>query len=157
SRRLLDRAAADLAATDLPIAGDWRMLPRVALRLTWVRTEWGLYSGNVDIAREGAARAAEQAWALPSPRHAMKTQLIVAATAAATGRLDAAAAVGSAAHATAGELGLLPLQWAAATLLAGVTGKDVYQREVVDLRTRLARRGMSLLPLEPGERLASIR
>ncbi len=166
SRRLLDRAAADLTAAEsttavrgtasADIAADWRALPRVALRLAWVGAEWGLYSGDLDAAGEAAEDAAAQARSLPSPRHLVKTRLIGAATAAAAGNLAEAAAEAAAAHADAGELGLLPLQWAAAALLAAIPGHDLYQREVPELRARLARRGMLLLPLGPGERLASI-
>lgn len=167
ARRLLDRAAADLAGAEQTGAeqtgvggdgvGDWRTLPRVALRLAWVRAEWGLYSGDLVVARQAADLAARRAATLPSPRHAIKTRLIGAAASAATGHIDAAVAAGVVAHTDARDAGLLPLQWAAATLLAGVCGNGDYQREVRDLRAELARRGMPMMPLEPGERLASIR
>lgn len=157
SRQLLDRADDDLHRAQVLPATDWRTVPRSALRLAWVRAEWGLYAGQVDVAQESIDVAAQRAQALRSPRHSMKTQLIGAAVAAASGEGGRAHSEGLAAHATASQLGLLPLHWAAATLLAGVSGNDVYLGEAAELRTKLARLGMSLVPLEPGEHWASIR
>lgn len=141
SRRLLDRAAGCRADA------------RTALRLSWVRSEWGLYSGDLTVARAAAARSADLAEALDSPRHGLKTGLIAAAVAAATGDTEAAVRGGRAAYDRAGELGLLPLRWAAATLLAGVDpGTGEYAASAAELRSVLARRGMPLAPLRPGER-----
>ncbi|GAA3965882.1 hypothetical protein [Gordonia caeni] len=160
SARLLDRAAAHAGAAAAAAGSevDWQTLPRTALRLSWVRSEWGLYSGDLAVARAAAAASAELAADLPSPRHRIKTDLIAAAVAAAGGETAAADRGARAAHARAGELGLLPLRWAAATLLAGLRSSDqtgeqaVYQGEVTELRDRLALRGMPLAPLRPGER-----
>lgn len=156
ARRLLDRAAAHAAAAAAaaPDDVDWRTLPRTALRLSWVRSEWGLYAGDPTVARAAADASAELAEALPSPRHRIKTDLIAAAVDAAAGDTDAAARGARAAHTRAAELELLPLRWAAATLLAGLDSdrRGHYQAEVAGLRDRLARRGMPLAPLRPGER-----
>lgn len=155
SERLLDRAADWWARSGGRDDGDWRAGPRTALRLSWVRAEWGLYSGALDVARRAVAQAAAQAERLPSPRHRLKTGLIAAAVAAAGGELAEAASGAWAAYDAAAEQGLLPLQWAAATLLAGVDAKNCdYPAIAAGLRAELARRGMPLAPLRSGERLA---
>lgn len=160
SRRLLDRAADYAAALPGPQGADepdWRSTPRTALRLSWVTTEWGLYSGDLGVARAGAAASVPLAAALPSPRHRLKTGLIAAAVDAASGDTEGAARGARDAYRQAGDLGLLPLRWAAATLLAGVAGDGDddgvdYPAEVAALRRRLALRGMPLAPLGPTER-----
>ncbi|GAC56620.1 hypothetical protein GOHSU_12_00100 [Gordonia hirsuta DSM 44140 = NBRC 16056] len=145
ARRLLDRAQ------DCPVVP-----PRAALRLAWVRTEWGLYSGDLDTAQSAAAVADDRSRDLASPRHQLKTGLIAAAVHGACGRFDAARAGARQAFVQADTLGLLPLRWAAATLLAGL-GEESFAAEVTVTRDLLAARGMPLVPLRPGERLASIR
>ena len=152
SQRLLDRAAAHAAAQPRNDDADWRTAARTALRLSWVRCEWGLYSGRMDVARAAASRSAELVAVVPSPRHRIKAALIGAAVAAAGGDVDAAATAGRGVVADAAEHGFLPLQWAAAALLSGVDGDPEYGAELGVLRDRLARRGMPFAPLSSDER-----
>lgn len=152
SRRLLDRAAEHAAACSVLESADWRTAARTRLRLSWVRSEWGLYSGDLDTARAAAAASAELVDAVPSDRHRVKTDLIGAAVAAASGETEAAVAAGRGVYERAAAGGLLPLQWAAAALLSGVDGSAEYASDLAVLRDRLARRGMPLAPLSPLER-----
>ncbi|MFT3663208.1 MAG: hypothetical protein QM809_18125 [Gordonia sp. (in: high G+C Gram-positive bacteria)] len=161
SRILLDRAGDRLderfpggpAAGPVPGGEPWCTVGRVRLRVAWVRSEWGLYSGRLDVARSAAARAQALAAASPSARHRIKTRLIAAAVSAAEGDTPGARHDASEVWREAGERGLLPLQWAAASLLAGVTpGGGDHLAEVARLRAVLARRGMPIAPLAVGER-----
>lgn len=157
SRRLLERARThlDTAGAD-PRSGDggWRTIARSRLRWAWVSAEWGLYAGDLPRAQVAIADARELAAAVPSPRHRLKTALIAAAVDAACGDTGPALAGGEAAFDDAAALDLLPLQWAAASLLAGLSPEAGGWREtVVVLRGRLAERGMAMVPLSSGERL----
>ncbi|WP_454162589.1 hypothetical protein [Gordonia iterans] len=159
SRALLDRADRFLGEHFPPgpdEAGEeleWCTVPRVRLRVSWVRTEWGLYSGDLDTARSASAASQILAERLPSPRHRLKTELIAAAVAAAAGDTPGARRAAREVFDRTGELGLAPLRWAAATLLTGVTpGGGEYPAEADRLRAILARRGMPIAPLTLGER-----
>ena len=149
---LLDRASEHLAGLD-DDAGDWRTLPRVRLRLAWVRTERRLYGRDPDGAAAAYAGALEAAAQVPSPRHRVKTDLIGAAVDAARGRTEEACRAAHDVYRRTGELGLAPLQWAAGTLLAALAPEPTeYIARVADLRRSLAVQGMPIAPLSPGER-----
>lgn len=124
SLRLLDRAGSELDAAELdsaPAAGGsgWACEGRIRLRLAWVRTELALYSGD-PAAATLAARAVELAIDAPSDRHRLKTELI----AAAADPEDAAVEAERIADAC-GVAGLIPLEWAARTMLAGLRPERV--------------------------------
>ena len=128
---------------------DWRTLPRVALRASWVRIEWGLYSGDHAAAFAELDRLHRRSAVVPSARHRVKTTLIAAAAAAAAGELDHARAGAADGHRQAVELGLLPLRWAAASMLAGLgPDRERYAAEVQEVQAVLARRGMRITPLD---------
>ncbi|WP_182346144.1 hypothetical protein [Tomitella gaofuii] len=97
--------------------------PRVALRLHWVTAETAMTAGAPEAAVAAARAGLEmlEAGAFPSERHRVKTLLVAAAAEAVAGRPGAAAALADRAHAAAQTAGLVPLRWAAAMLLAGVT------------------------------------
>src|SRR5689334_1628013 len=67
-----------------------------------------------------AERAVELASHMPSVRHRVKSSLVLAAARCAAGDLDAARDDGDRVLAQTGEHGLIPLRWAAASLLAGI-------------------------------------
>ncbi|MFT3714600.1 MAG: hypothetical protein QM774_01245 [Gordonia sp. (in: high G+C Gram-positive bacteria)] len=147
---LLDRAAAHLAACG--DAGDWRTVPRVRLRLAWVRTERRLYGGDPAGAAAAFAVAAPLAAAVPSPRHRVKTDLIGAAVQAAAGDTELARRSALRVYERTGDLHLEPLRWAAASMLAGLDpGAPEYPFEISRLRRSMARSGMPFTPLQPGE------
>ncbi|MDL9938307.1 hypothetical protein QSJ18_16265 [Gordonia sp. ABSL1-1] len=151
SRRLLDRAAGELApvaATD-PSTWDttlWEEGGRGLLRHRWVSAELAMYSGDPDAAVAHAAAGLdlmERAQALPVPRHRIKTRLIAAAAQAVIGNTDGAEVEARELAAAASAAGLLPLTWAALSLRNGVAVVTESERsELVNLSKRLTRQGM---------------
>lgn len=124
---------------------DWVLVGRPRLRWEWVNAEAGLYGGDPERAVRHIRRAAASAADCPSPRHRLKTELIAAATLAAQGRLDEAAAEAEWIRRTCAEAGLLPLAWAAASLSIGVLPGDGSRRAADyerDARQTLRRWGM---------------
>lgn len=166
ARRLLDRARAVLDPVDGPSSGttpdgwswrpadaDWTTATRCRLRWEWVSAELGLYRGDVstglDHARAGASLIREMHDAgTPVPaRHRIKTALIAAAATAGGGDRGGAATVARDVVADARDEGLLPLEWAAMSLLLGTgaasEGDIARHRE---LRATLIGKGMALMP-----------
>jgi len=90
---------------------------RAEIRVHWVSAEVELGAGNPELAVPAAARAAELAGAAGSIRHRLKSALILGA-ALATGEREWARKLLLATRAEASELGLLPLVWPCALLLA---------------------------------------
>ncbi|MFT4202020.1 hypothetical protein [Gordonia sp. (in: high G+C Gram-positive bacteria)] len=129
STGLLDEAADVLAApaeTD-----DWHLDGRLRLRRLWVAAENALYRGEGERGRQEALAAVTAAADCPSSHHRIKTSLIAAAAAAACGDTVEATTRARAVVDDAGALALLPLQWAAWQLLAGL-GSDSDARRRVD-------------------------
>ncbi|GEE01884.1 hypothetical protein nbrc107696_23300 [Gordonia spumicola] len=125
SNALLTRVGAELDAIGPDRDVSWVTIPRVRLRHAWVRTEHALYSGDTPASIDWGTRATHLADDAPSPRHRIKTDLITAASDAAGGRVDAAVRRAHDVENRCRERGLLPLQWAAATMLAGIDASDV--------------------------------
>jgi hypothetical protein len=131
--RLLDRARAiDTAAN-----------PRQRIRLSWVNAELAMAQGNgaaaVEHARRGVAAAADHS----STRHAVKSNVVLAAALCSAGELDAAREVADAALPATEKSGLIPLRWALACLLAdiGSTAHDAAQIATIrDLSADTVRR-----------------
>ncbi|MCF8611663.1 hypothetical protein L5G28_16070 [Gordonia sp. HY285] len=151
SRALLARAGSLLADREGRAgevrAGEWITDGRVRLRHAWVQTEFALFSGDTPGAVEPRERALRLAADAPSPRHVVKTDLIAAAVAAANGELRTAASIASDCENACTTWGLLPLQWAAVTMLSGI-GPDpaAAARRAADSADRLAARGMPVTP-----------
>ncbi len=116
--RLLARAAAGLALLDEDAA--WIWTGRVRLRHLWVRAETALYRGDPATARAHLAARNDLLRDCPSPRHRLKTDLLVAATSAAAGDFAEASLVASGCADTARAYRQLPLEWAATSLLVGI-------------------------------------
>jgi hypothetical protein len=109
---------------------------RLALRRSWVAAELAMAAG----AGASAVRYAEAAVELAggavggagSARHQVKSQMVLAAALCSAGDIGQARVVADTALEAAGELGLVPLRWALACLLAE-TGSGAHSAQ--ELRT----------------------
>lgn len=128
SERALARAA------DLVPASPSARLP---IRLAWVSAELAMARGDA-AALGHAERAVELASHMPSVRHRVKSLLVQAAARCAAGDLDAARNDGDQVLAQTGEHGLIPLRWAAASLLAGIGSARSSTAEITDIRDSCA-------------------
>lgn len=143
SARLLDRARPWLRTTSGP-GDDWTTDTRVRLRWEWVTAEFHLYSGRPDEAARHASRAqavVDAAAGVPV-RHRIKTELIGAAGVAAAGDVHSARAIAASCREQSATHGLLPLEWASLSLLAGVGAGDEVTMQRAAVRDELIRRGM---------------
>jgi hypothetical protein len=123
SAALLDRARALLAESVLP--------DRLPLRWQWVAAERAMAGGEGAEAVRHADYAAELAAESPSARHRAKTALVRAAALCSAGQIDVARIVADDALVNTDRLGLIPLRWAVASLLAEI-GSNV--RDATDVR-----------------------
>ena len=147
--RLLTRCEDSLSRLD--DGQPWLWTGRLRLRHLWVRTETALYRGDAERARDHMLGRADLIAACPSVRHRIKTDLIAAATSAATGDTADAARVATDCVEAARAHGQLPLEWAATTLLVGIgdtgeRGDDLAGREA-RLRAELNARGGGFAPV----------
>ncbi|WP_020108745.1 hypothetical protein [Nocardia sp. 348MFTsu5.1] len=120
---LLGRVEQILGDRDTVPAGDevaWIWGQRLDLRWRWVRAELAMYTSDPAAAVEHAAAAQVIAVAGPSLRHRIKTELIGAAAAAASGDVQEAGERAGRVADAAETARQLPLQWAAAKLLDGI-------------------------------------
>lgn len=109
SAALLGRAAAEPSTAS----------PRLTVRRHWVTAELAMVTGDGAT----AVRHAEQATELVGEgmlRHRVKSQVVLAGALCCAGNLDRARVVAEAALLDTGRLGLIPLQWALACMLADV-------------------------------------
>ncbi|GAB19714.1 hypothetical protein GOEFS_094_00130 [Gordonia effusa NBRC 100432] len=145
SERLLDRVAIEILPAAHVEAG-FILAERIGLRWHWVSTELALYRGDAAAAAVLSSHGIEAARSVTSERHRIKTDLIAAAAAAAVGDRDTAHTLASACARRCAAAGLLPLRWAALTMLSGlVRDADGRQRIADDLANvviELRRRGM---------------
>ncbi|MBT0566757.1 hypothetical protein [Williamsia sp. CHRR-6] len=141
--RLLDRADALLAGAVHAADGDgtWHWVPRSRLRCGWVHTETALYRGDASGAALALTAPLAAAQRCPSARHRLKTDLIAAAVAAADGQVDSARARARDCAQRAAQLGQMPLQWAAETMLCGLGGDAAAADRAEELRRELIVRG----------------
>ncbi|MBX7455873.1 hypothetical protein GR927_48510 [Mycolicibacterium sp. 3033] len=110
---------------------------RLPIRLAWVSAELAMARGDA-AALDHAQRAVELAGRTPSVRHRTKSLLVRAAAHCATGDIDAARRDGDRVLSHTAEHGLVPLCWAAASLLAGIGSGDFPEREITDVRSSCA-------------------
>lgn len=129
SGRLLDRARAIVGADTSP---------RLPVRLAWVGAELAMVTGRGDDAIGLAGEAVEQAAALGSVRHAVKSNVVRAAALCCAGALDDAREVADGALRTAETSGLAPLSWALACLLGDIGSASRAVDEIAEIRTRSA-------------------
>ncbi|MHC9291703.1 hypothetical protein ACRCUN_04505 [Mycobacterium sp. LTG2003] len=107
---------------------------RTAVRLEWVSAELAMARGDGDTAVGHAERGVAAAAIYGSTRHAIKSDVVLAAALCTAGRLDAARAVADAALLSADKSGMIPLRWALACLLAGIGSTAYTAAQVCDIR-----------------------
>ncbi|MCW2649135.1 MAG: hypothetical protein QOE41_437 [Mycobacterium sp.] len=126
SAALLERARTLLDGPGVP--------DRLALRWQWVAAENAMAGGDGAEAVRHADQAAELAAESPSARHRAKTDVVRAAALCSAGQVDLARTAADAALVTTGRLGLTPLRWAVAGLLADIGSKLCDPAEVLAIR-----------------------
>ena len=125
SERALERAAESVGA-----AGS----PRQEVRLAWVSAELAMFRGNGATAVGHAERAVRLAADVVSVRHRVKSQIVLAAALCSSGDLAAARREGDAALADTQRYGLVPLQWAIASMLADIGSETRPEAEIRAVR-----------------------
>ena len=112
---------------------------RVPIRVKWVRAELAMSIGDGDTAVRHARRGVELAdSAGVSARHRVKSDVVLAAALCSSGRLDDAREVADLGLGTTGQLGLVPLRWALASLLAGIGSTSHTVQEVREIKESAA-------------------
>ena len=112
--------------------------PRLPVRLAWVSAELAMASGDGSAAVVHAERAIALAAALGSARHAVKSDMVLAAALCSAGEIDRSRMVADAALDTTGGLGIIPLRWALACLLADIGSARHSTAEVLRIRNECA-------------------
>jgi hypothetical protein len=122
---------------------------RLPVRLAWVSAELAMVTGDGATAVSHAERAIELAAALGSARHAVKSDMVLAAALCSAGDVDRSRVVADAALDSAGGLGIIPLRWALACLLADIGSASHSATQVLRIRNECAatvrRRGGDLV------------
>ena len=129
SARFLERAGE--AGNDLVPA-------RLPVRLAWVSAELAMARGDGVAAIGHAERAVELAATLGSARHRVKSDVILAAALCSAGSLERSRSVAEGALEATGRLGLIPLRWALACLLADIGTSTQSATQVANLRDECA-------------------
>jgi hypothetical protein len=115
---------------------------RAEIRLGWVSAEVELGADRADLAVPHAERASERANASGSTRHRIKSALVLGAALAADGDHGRAIRLLAGTGAEASDLGLLPLLWPCALLLAELepSRRPAHRRTAGDALHRVLRR-----------------
>ncbi len=129
SARALQRAG-DVVTESVPA--------RLPVRLAWVSAELAMVSGDGSAAVIQADRAVEAAATLGSARHRVKSQVVLAAALCSAGDIEASRRVADAALDEAERLGMVPLRWALACLLADIGSATRPAGEVLAVRDESA-------------------
>jgi hypothetical protein len=122
--------AADLLTESVPA--------RLPVRLAWVSAELAMARGDGSAAVGHAERAVHLAAALGSARHALKSDVILAAALCSAGELELSRGIADPALETSQRLGMIPLRWALACLLADIGSATRSAAEVVAIRDESA-------------------
>jgi hypothetical protein len=136
-------AAATLLGRADPAGGP--VPDRIPVRRGWVAAELAMASGDGESAvrhAEAAARLAES-MAVPSVRHRVKSDVVLAAALCSAGRIERARAVAETALDATARSNLIPLRWALACLLIdieSVTFSTQKLREIRDICAGQVRR-----------------
>ena len=125
SARLLARARDELPR-DAP--------SRLTVRLAWVAAELAMAQGEGAAAVDHAEQAVEFAATLGSTRHAVKSDVILAAALCTAGAVERSRALADAALLSTDRFGLVPLRWASACLLLGVGSAAQPAAAVLEIR-----------------------
>ncbi|MGP4058623.1 hypothetical protein ACTWP6_27995 [Mycobacterium sp. 4D054] len=129
SARALERAGAVL---------DKGGAPRLSVRFAWVSAELAMFRGDGDEAVGHAERGVAAAAGYASLRHAVKSQVVLAAALCSRGDLDDARREAAAALTRAREHALIPLQWALASLLVDIGSESLSAAQIRHLRDSAA-------------------
>ncbi|MFG1794307.1 hypothetical protein [Nocardia sp. NPDC049149] len=124
---------------------------RPALRRQWVSAETALAAGAFEAATGHAAAALALAERGPSVRHLVKSRLLVAAAAAATGDHDRSRMLAEQVTSQCREHGLVPLRWASAMLRGGL-GVPGAVAEAERCAAIISRRGGRFRPITADQR-----
>jgi hypothetical protein len=124
------RRAGELLAISVP--------PRLPVRLAWVSAELAMASGDGPTAVGHAERAIELAATLGSARHAVKSDVVLAAALCSADDIDRSRMVADAALDAAGGLGIVPLRWALACLLTDIGSARHSAADVQTIRNECA-------------------
>ena len=110
--------------------------PRLAVRLAWVSAELAMAAGDGVSAVSHARRGVDLVAAVTPElgRHAVKSQVVLAAALCSAGDLDGARALADVALVEAGDAGLVPLRWALACLLGDIGSEHLGPAEVDRIR-----------------------
>lgn len=138
-------AAATLLRRADTVLGVGAVPDRLPVRRRWVAAELAIARGDGETAVRHANEAVDLAGAMAvaSARHAVKSQVVLAAALCSVGAVDRARAVAEAALDATGPLGLVPLRWALACLLidlGNVTFSTQELREIRDVSAGHVRR-----------------
>ena len=111
---------------------------RLPVRLAWVSAELAMARGDGATAMGHGQRAVDLAARLGSARHTLKSDVILAAALCSAGDLEAARRIADAALERSGNLGMIPLRWALASLLADIGSAGRSTAEVAAIRDSAA-------------------
>jgi hypothetical protein len=112
--------------------------PRLPVRLAWVSAELAMACGEGATAMGHAERAVELAAALGSARHTLKSAVVRAAALCSAGEIDASRRLADVALQDADRLGIIPLRWALACLLADIGSATHTAADVLRIRNECA-------------------
>jgi hypothetical protein len=112
--------------------------PRLPVRLAWVSAELAMARGDGASAVGHSERAVELAAAFGSARHVVKSDVIAAAALCSAGDIDRSRMVADAALDVSDRLGIIPLRWALACLLADIGSARHPAPEVLRIRNECA-------------------
>jgi hypothetical protein len=112
--------------------------PRLPVRLAWVSAELAMARGEGATAVGHAERAVDLAAALGSARHTLKSAVVRAAALCSAGEIDASRRLADAALQDADRLGIIPLRWALACLLADIGSATHSAADVLRIRNECA-------------------
>ncbi|MFN3002670.1 hypothetical protein [Mycolicibacterium wolinskyi] len=107
---------------------------RTAVRLAWVSAELAMARGDGAAAVGHAERGVVAAADCGSTRHAIKSDVVLAAALCSAGRLGAAREVADAALLAAEKSGMIPLRWALACLLGDIGSTADTAAQVFEIR-----------------------
>jgi len=112
--------------------------PRLPVRLGWVSAELAMARGEGATAVGHAERAVDLAAALGSARHTLKSAVVRAAALCSAGEIDASRRLADVALQDADRLGIIPLRWALACLLADIGSATHTAADVLRIRNECA-------------------
>jgi len=112
--------------------------PRLPVRLAWVSAELAMFRGDGAGAVGHAERGVDLATGVGSARHTVKSRVVLAAALCSAGDLGASRREAEPALDQAGRLGLVPLQWAVASLLLDIGAEALSPAQIRSIRDRSA-------------------